>query len=255
MECIVTESCKLSISIVSHGQANLVKNLLKDIRTFSGQPFEVLLTFNITEDKTFIADFKDLPITLIENQHPKGFGDNHNTAFKCSRGDIFVVVNPDIRAPKLDLTSLTTLSEQQYVGACAPRVLNPMGTIEDSARRFPTFFRLVTRVLFIHRKPDYDLAGTTPVMVDWVAGMFVLFPRSAFEAVGGFDTRYFMYMEDADICRRLKQHGYLTLVDCSTSVVHDARRSSHRSLRHLSWHLRSAIRFLKKGFFCSSDLC
>lgn len=235
---------KLSISIVSHGQGHLIKNLLADCRAFSGPAFEILLTLNIPEDKSFIAGFKDLPITLIENQHPKGFGENHNTAFKCSCGDIFVVVNPDICAPKLDLTKLTTLSVQPKVGACAPRVLNAMGDTEDSARRFPTIFRLLNRVLFNRHKADYDLIGSNPITVDWVAGMFVLFPRAAFEAVGGFDTRYFMYMEDADICRRLKQHGYLTLVDCSTSVVHDARRSSHRSPLHFSWHLRSAIRFL-----------
>lgn len=240
----MTSHRRLSLSIISHGQGHLIKNLLADFRTVSGPSFEILLTLNIPEDKSFIADFKDLPITLIENQHPKGFGDNHNTAFKCSCGDIFVVVNPDIRAPKLDLTKLTTLSVQPKVGACAPRVLNAMGDAEDSARRFPTIFRLLHRVMFNRRKADYDLIGSNPITVDWVAGMFVLFPRAAFVAVGGFDTRYFMYMEDADICRRLKQHGYLTLVDCSTSVVHDARRSSHRSLRHFSWHLRSAIRFL-----------
>lgn len=235
---------RLSLSIVSHGQGHLIKNLLADCRTFSGPSFEILLTLNIPEDKTFIADFNDLPITLIENQQPKGFGDNHNTAFKCSRGDIFVVVNPDIRALRLDLTNLTTLSEQQKVGACAPLVFNTMGTLEDSARRFPTVFRLLNRVLFNRRQADYDLIGSNPITVDWVAGMFVLFPRAVFEAVGGFDTRYFMYMEDADICRRLQKCGYMVLVDCSTSVVHDARRSSHRSLSHLSWHLRSALRFL-----------
>lgn len=234
----------LSLSIISHNQGHLIKNLLADCRTFSGPPFEIVLTLNIPEDKSFIADFKDLPITVIENQQPKGFGDNHNTAFECSRGDTFVVVNPDIRAPKLDLSNLIILSEQQKVGACAPLVLNAIGAVEDSARRFPTVYRLLDRVLFNRHKADYDLIGSNPITVDWVAGMFVLFPRAAFEAVGGFDTRYFMYMEDADICRRLKQHGYLTLVDCSTSVVHDARRSSHRSPRHFSWHLRSAIRFL-----------
>lgn len=235
---------RLSLSIISHGQGHLIKNLLADCRTFSGPSFEIVLTLNIPEDKDFISDFNDLPITVIENQQPKGFGDNHNTAFECSRGDTFVVVNPDIRAPKLDLTNLTILSEQQKVGACAPLVLNAIGDVEDSARRFPTVYRLLDRVLFNRRKADYDLIGSNPITVDWVAGMFVLFPRAAFEAVGGFDTRYFMYMEDADICRRLKQHGFLTLVDCSTSVVHDARRSSHRSPRHFSWHLRSAIRFL-----------
>lgn len=240
----MTSHKRLSLSIISHGQGHLIKNLLADCRTFSGPSFEILLTLNIPEDKAFIADFRDLPITLIENHHPKGFGDNHNTAFISSHGDIFVVVNPDIRAPRLDLTNLVTLSEQPKVGACAPRVLNTMGTLEDSARRFPTVFRLLNRVLLNRRQADYDLTGSNPITVDWVAGMFVLFPRVAFEAVGGFDTRYFMYMEDADICRRLHRLGYEIWVDCSTSVVHDAQRDSHRSLRHLSWHLRSAIRFL-----------
>lgn len=235
---------RLSLSIVSHGQGALIKNFLEDCRTFTGQLFEILLTLNIPEDKTFISAFKDLPITLIENQQPKGFGDNHNAAFKCSHGDIFVVVNPDIRAPRLDLTNLIALSEMPKIGVCAPRVTNAEGVTEDSARNFPTFFQLLTRVLLRHRKSDYDLSGATAIKVDWVAGMFVAFPRAAYEAVGGFDTRYFMYMEDADICRRLRQRGYEIMVDCSTSVVHDARRDSHRSLRHLSWHLRSAIRFL-----------
>lgn len=235
---------KLSISIVSHGQGHLIRHLLEDCRTFSGSSFEVLLTLNIPEDKAFISDFKDLPITLIENQQPKGFGENHNAAFKCSRGDVFIVVNPDIRAPKLDLSNLIALSEQPKVGACAPRVLSTVGTVEDSARRFPTISRLLTRVLLRRRFADYDLNVSRSIEVDWVAGMFVAFPRLAYEAVGGFDTRYFMYMEDADICHRMRQRGYKTLVDCSTSVVHDAQRASRRSLRHLSWHLRSAIRFL-----------
>lgn len=237
-------SCKLSISIVSHGQGRLIRHLLEDCRTFSGASFEILLTLNIPEDKAFISEFKDLPITLIENKRTKGFGDNHNTAFKCSRGDVFVVVNPDIRAPGLDLTNLAALSENSRVGACAPRVLSTIGAVEDSARRFPNISRLIVRVLFRRHKSDYDLSGSGLISVDWVAGMFVAFPRSAYEAVGGFDTRYFMYMEDADICRRLQRCGYGVVVDCSSSVVHDARRASRRSLRHLSWHLRSAIRFL-----------
>lgn len=240
----MTSHRRLSLSIVSHGQGHLIKNLLADFRALRGLSFEILLTLNIPEDKSFVGDFKDLPITLIENQHPKGFGANHNTAYKYSSGDIFAVVNPDIRAPNLDLSNLIILSEQQKVGACAPLVLNTKGFVEDSARRFPTVYRLIERFFFNRSKADYDLIGSGPITVDWVAGMFVLFPRKAFETVGGFDTHYFMYMEDADICRRLKQHGYLTLVDCSTCVVHDARRSSHRSLRHFSWHLRSAIRFL-----------
>lgn len=240
----MTTSYPLSLSIVSHGQGQLIANLLEDARTFSGPTFEIVLTLNISEDKSFLTKFTDLPITLIENPHPKGFGDNHNTAFKHSRGNIFVVVNPDIRAPHLNLSTLTALAARAKLGACAPKVLSATGTIEDSARQFPTFARLLSRVVLRRQGPDYNLSGPGTVEVDWVAGMFVAFPRAAYEAVGGFDTRYFMYMEDADICRRLRRRGYSILMDGSTSVVHDARRASRRSVRHLSWHVRSALRFL-----------
>jgi GT2 family glycosyltransferase len=234
----------LSISIVSHGQGQLIKRLLEDCCTFSGPSFEILLTLNIPEDKSFLSDFDNLPIVLIENVQPKGFGDNHNAAFQCSQGGVFVIANPDVRAPKLDLSALSAVADQLAIGACAPKVLNAVGSIEDSARRFPTFSRLLTRVLLRRKNPDYDLSGSGLISVDWVAGIFVAFPRKAFQAVGGFDTSYFMYMEDADICRRLRQHGYEILVDSSVIVVHEARRASRRSLRHLFWHARSALRFL-----------
>ncbi len=240
----MTPSCRLSLSIVSHAQGHLIKHLLEDCRSFTGPSYEILLTLNIPEDKGFLADFKDLPITLIENMQPKGFGENHNAAFARSLGEVFIIVNPDIRAPKLDLTPLTILVAGPKVGACAPRVLSTAGITEDSARRFPTIPRLLTRVLLRRRNPDYDLSGPDLIPVDWVAGMFVAFPRAAYQAVGGFDTRYFMYMEDADICRRLRRLGYKVVVDGSTNVVHDARRASRWNLRHLSWHTRSALRFL-----------
>ena len=235
---------EISLSVVSHGQGHLIRNLLADCRSFRSPPFEIILTLNGPEDKGFLAEFADLPIRLIENPSPKGFGANHNGAFAVSRGQVFVVVNPDIRAPGFDLGALTRQCALPGVGACAPRVLSPSGRIEDSARRFPTFFRLARRVILRRRMPDYDLTSTGLVQVEWVAGMFVAFPRAAFQAVGGFDTRYFMYLEDTDICRRLQRRRFRVVVDGSASVVHDAQRASHRSLHHLSWHTRSAVRFL-----------
>lgn len=233
-----------TISIVSHGQGRFVSRLLEDLRSLHGPPFEILLTLNIPEDKRFLSDFKDLPITVLENLKPKGFGANHNCAFRASSGDVFVVVNPDIRAPDMDISNLLSLAGDAKIGAVAPKVLNGYGLTEDSARRFPTFFRFLFRVLMRKRDADYDLNSASNVSVEWVAGMFIAFPRKAFDAVDGFDTRYFMYLEDADICRRLLSRGYITLVDCSTTVVHDAQRASRCKLRHFSWHLRSALRFL-----------
>lgn len=234
----------LTLSVVSHGQGHLIRHLLEDIRTAHSATFEIILTLNIPEDTGFLASFTDLPLVVIPNPTPKGFGANHNAAFERSRSDIFVIVNPDIRALELDLGRLVDLTRSPGIGAMAPRILSAQGRLEDSARRFPTVPRLAARVLLRRRAPDYDLDNAGPVQVDWVAGMFVAFPRKAFAAVNGFDERYFMYMEDVDICRRLGQKGFSVCVDTRMSVVHDAQRASRRNLRHLGWHARSAIRYL-----------
>ena len=74
--------------------------------------------------------------------------------------------------------------------------------------------------------------------------MFILFRSEAYMQVKGFDERYFMYYEDADIGRRLARKGWKTMLEPNTTVIHDAQRASHRSIRHLQWHLKSMFRFL-----------
>lgn len=233
----------ISLSVVSHGQGSLVQALLRDVQTWPGVRLEVIVTLNIPEDDSFLRYFGDLDLKVIRNARPKGFGANHNGAFARATGDFFIVANPDIRAPHLDLSALIDTARAAGVGACAPLVMSIDGKVEDSARRFPTFGRLAKRAILKIRKADFE-AATQPVVVDWVAGMFIVFGREAFQRVGGFDERYFMYMEDADICRRLSRLRLAVIVDPRCKVIHEARRASRRNLQHLRWHLRSAVRFL-----------
>lgn len=81
---------------------------------------------------------------------------------------------------------------------------------------------------------------------DWVAGMFMLFPSAAFEAVGGFDENFYLYYEDVDICVRLRHLGYRVAVMRGASVVHNARRDSRRCLRFARWHAASMARYFWK---------
>jgi GT2 family glycosyltransferase len=240
---ISTDPIVVSLSIVSHGQGNLVKPLLQDIQRWSGASFQILLTLNIPEDQSFLEYFSDLNITLICNSSPKGFGSNHNAAFHFATGEIFVILNPDIRAPLLDINPLLETISYSKVGACAPAVFSVKGEPEDSARHFPSFLTLVNRVISNKRHSDYQ-SLIHPIEVDWVAGMFVMFRADVFRLLGGFDERYFMYMEDADICRRLNRLNYLVVLDPRCRVTHDARRSSRKHFRYMIWHLKSALRFL-----------
>ncbi|MBS3989460.1 MAG: glycosyltransferase family 2 protein [Dethiobacter sp.] len=234
---------KLTISIVSHGQSHLISNLLHDLAKLRGESFEVILTINIPENELLYQDFK-FPLRIIRNNYPKGFGENHNVAFEQSTADYFSVVNPDIRIASLNIAALTEPFKSGNVGAVAPLVLSPEGKIEDSARQFPTIPKLLKRILLGIRKSEYELKSE-PLQVDWVAGMFIVFDRRVFQAVGGFDSdRFFMYYEDVDICRRIGIKGWKVIVNPSVSVVHLAQRASRKNLRHMRWHIVSAFRFL-----------
>lgn len=231
------------LSIVSHGQLRLIRNLLSDIRRLDLLNLTIVLTINIPEDESCLAEFSDLPLSIIRNSQVKGFGENHNQAFESAECAYFVIVNPDIRLDGFSMDIMLAPFASPTVGAVAPRVLSSDGSLEDSVRRYPTVGRLLKRVILRRREADYRVSNQL-LQVDWAAGMFVAFRPAAFEAVGGFDARYFMYMEDADVCRRLKLNGWQTVLQPATSVIHDAQRASRKSLRHLRWHLASAIRFL-----------
>lgn len=240
----------IALSIVSHGQGSLVERLLADLVAHVNESVEVIVTVNVPEPEAYL-ERAPFPVKVLRNERPRGFGSNHNQAFASADADYFAVLNPDLRLPSLDLDCLIAVFGDASVGAVSPLVKGPAGTVEDNARRFPSPLRIVRRALRrlrgIANTSDYDVAAGRQTCVEWVAGMFVVFPSALYRRVGGFDERFFMYLEDADICRRLAHEGYRTVVEGRTSVVHDARRATLVRADHLAWHLRSMARFFAKS--------
>jgi hypothetical protein len=233
----------ITISVVSHAHGGLVGRLLDDIAAHVRTEFEVLLTLNVPEPVE--PQWRALPVRLrtIANERPKGYGANHNAAFRQARGRFFCVMNPDLQLSRDPFPPLVAALADARNGVAAPLVTDAAGCVEDSARRFPTFVSLAAKAL--HRRPVLDYAiGNAPFFPDWVAGMFMLFRNETYAALGGFDERYFLYYEDVDLCRRLRARGMQVVVVPQASVVHLARRASHRDLRHLRWHMGSALRYL-----------
>lgn len=240
----------LTLSIVSHGQGHLIRPLLGDLRAIRERIAEVLVTLNIPEDEDFLDGFRDwLPIRVLRNEQPKGFGANHNAAFAASDALFFIVVNPDIRLRDFALNELLSTAALPEVGVAAPIVYTSNGRLQDSARRFPTLTRLIRRKLSGFIEPDYAI-GQQPLEVDWVAGMFMVFRREVYSSIGGFDDRYFMYFEDVDLCHRLHRTGLSVRLVPQACVVHDAQRASRRKLKYFLWHLSSACRYLATARRC-----
>jgi GT2 family glycosyltransferase len=234
----------ITVSIVSHAQGALAADLLRDLAALGRDDLRVILTLNVPEEA---PDGHGLQLEIIRNRARLGFGANHNQALKHSRDEWCCILNPDVRLPQDPFPALLEALRPEGVGLAAPRVQSPAGAVENNARRFPTFTSLAAKGLGLAPQRDYadSDAAFSP---DWVAGMFMLAKRAAFEAVGGFDEKYFLYYEDVDLCRRLRRGGYDIRLVPAAQVVHDARRSSHRNPKYLAWHLRSILRYLRTRY-------
>jgi len=248
MEKIAQENL-ISVSIVSHGQMNLVANLLNDIEKFCiNSTLELIITLNVDEIFPFELNQFSFPIHLIKNPIPLGFGANHNQAFKFATGAYFCVLNPDIRLMTDPFPELIRCFDASLTGVVAPLVFGAEGKLEDSARRFPSPLKILCKVFGRCRGSDYKVQDTI-IHPEWVGGMFMLFPRSIFERLEGFDQRYFLYYEDVDLCARLQLLGFKVAVSPRAAVIHHAQRSSWRSYKYFRWHLSSMMRFFSSSVY------
>ncbi len=237
----------VTVSIVSHGHGAMVGEVLRDLAAIP-QVARVVLTLNVPECLPEVPAALADKMVVVKNRVPAGFAKNHNAAFRQCETSFFCVLNPDVRFWGNPFEPLIPLLRDGAAGVVAPEVRGPDGTVEDSARYFPTFFLLVGK-LFGLGDGRVSVAGTGPQSVDWTAGMFLLFPAAVFRDIGGFDEGFHLYYEDVDICARLWRSGRRVMLHPGVSVTHHAQRESRRRVRYLRWHLSSMARyFVKHGW-------
>ena len=157
-------------------------------------------------------------------------------------------MNPDIRLNEDPFPALLSCLQDFNVGVVAPVVLGEDGEMEDSARYFPTPFKILCKAFGKCKGSDY-VVSNEPIFPNWVGGMFMLFPSEIFKQLDGFDQKFFLYYEDVDLCARLRLLGYEVVLCPAASVVHQARRSSHSDFKYMIWHIASMMRFFCSGVF------
>jgi len=232
----------IAVSIISHGHGEMVLRLVTQLLECP-EISKIIVTLNIKEDLLFPESLK---IRIIENNYPKGFGENHNFVFREITQPYFCPLNPDVRLLSNPFPQLITSINKYNADLVAPLVVNNNGGIEDSIRNFPTLFS-VSKKIFSKSKGCCNIKNSSDVFSpEWVAGMFMFFRSSAYKKLKGFDEIFFLYYEDVDICIRLWRQGMKLIADPSVCVVHDARRASRNNFAHMKLHLKSmGIYFLR----------
>jgi GT2 family glycosyltransferase len=160
---------------------------------------------------------------------PSGYGACVNSAVRHTRGKVFAVLNPDILLEDASVPMrLEEILEDETAGIAAPSLRLPDGSLQDSARFFPTPVDLIARRRSEKKYGAINESGPVP----WVVGAFMVIKRDAFEIVGGFDESYFLYFEDVDLCRRMKQAGFDTVLDTTVVARHDHQGESRSPIWH-----------------------
>jgi len=188
-------------------------------------------------------------VTLVANAANVGFGRAVNQALARARAPFVLVMNPDCRLRPGAVAALEAeLRQHPWCALAGPRILNPDGSVQGSARGDPDMLtglfgrsaalRRLLPGLPVSKRNVLDEAtreGSPSVVVDWLSGACVLARREALAAIGGFDERYFLYWEDADLCRRLRAAGahvrYVPSAVAVHRVGHSSRTARVSSLR------------------------
>ncbi len=241
----------ITASVVSHDHGCQVFQLLMRLAAVGEGPRRVIVTFNLPEPEWQVRIRKKawpFELILITNATPQGFGANHNAAFRLDGArdpsPAFALLNPDIGLQNSPFPALSALlARYPDVGCAYPRQIDAWGRPQDHERLVPTVSRLLRRL----SGRRLELSGQAEA--DWVNAAFMLVRREVFASVGGFDERFYMYCEDVDLCLRLRLAGWRLRRADEAVVQHLATRASHRSPRHLAWHLVSLIRLWRTPAF------
>ena len=235
-----------TVSLISHAHGRTILGVLNDLHAqLSGRDYRIVVTRNLAEEWDLLAT---LPAAyrahteLRTNQAPLGFGANHNAALADARSDYVLMVDPDLRLTEPVFAALDSALAQPECRVASPRAVTPEGELEDNGRPLFTPMRLVRRYVLGRQHDTRRLTRCDRPQVDWLAGLFLAMRRADFHALGGFDSGYFMYAEDIDLCLRAQlQGGHCALLE-QVQIMHPARRATLRNGRHLMWHLRSLLR-------------
>jgi N-acetylglucosaminyl-diphospho-decaprenol L-rhamnosyltransferase len=254
----------LDIVIVNWNAGAQLQQCLDSIRSARCEVFELLrvvVVDNASSDGSANQlEASDLPLVMIRNQANRGFAAACNQGARNSRANYLLFLNPDCRLLSDSLSASLHYMEQpehMRTGIAGIQLLNFDGSVSRSCVRFPTPVHMMSAALGLARLspkrfPHYPMTTWDHLEtreVDHVIGAFTLIRRAVFEQLGGYDERFFVYLEDLDLSQRMSKLGFTSAYLTSTRAVHQGGGCSGQAkAQRLFYSLRSRILYCYKHF-------
>ena len=252
----------VSVIIVNWNAAATLRGCLRALFASEGDPpREIILVDNASTDGSLsgiIADYPDLHV--IQNAANVGFACAVNQGLRAAEGHYALVMNPDVMLHPSALLELTQfMGTHLDAGIAGPRLLNPDGSVQGSARRDPSartalFGRSAPLTQLFPNNPvsrqelpAFSVTDDTPVEVDWLSGACLLARRTAWEQVGMLDEQFFLFWEDADWCLRFRRARWRVFYAPAATATHviGVSRAKRRLGAVVDLHV-SAFRYYRK---------
>ena len=251
----------LDIVIVNYESSGFLDRCLRSVYDSTDSiPINVFVQDNGSKNGIDHVGATFPQINLTKNEYNMGFARAINRALAHGSAPYILILNPDtIVSDGFFESVLRYIEDNEDTGIVGPKILNLDGTVQGSARSFPTpltalFGRasLLTRLFPNNRISRTNILttksdGRTPMEVDWVSGACILLRRQALEDVGYLDERFFIYWEDTDWCRRMWQKGWKVVYFPQATVFHHVGGSTRKKpIRSIFEFHKSVYRLFNK---------
>jgi GT2 family glycosyltransferase len=238
----------LSVILVNYNAAGFLGGCLESVFAQGGVGFEVFVVDNASTDhsRQLIKD-RFPEVRLIANATNAGFARANNQALERAEGEGVFFLNPDTQVrPGVFLKIARYLSRHPRVGIAGTRIVNPDDSPQSSVEmRYPGGRHGEKEIRRRYAIPEPDPGG-----IAWVLGASMAGRRDVLKRIGGFDDRFFLYGEDADICLRIRKAGYVVGFIPDAEVVHWGGESERGHHRLAVWEkkISAETRFFQKHY-------
>lgn len=259
---------KLSVIIVNYNHKYFPRLAVEALeKSKTDFPFEIIVVDNASHDEESMGFLErahnEKRILLIRSERNVGFGQGNHKGVQFAKGKYLFFHNPDVTVEEDSLQKMVDYLEMHHeIGILGPKLMYSSGKVQESCRRNMKWTDLIFKRTFLGKLPFFKTRVKKYLMedfdhdkiqdVDLITGAAIMMSRDVYDRVGGFDKRYFLFMEDFDLCRSVHHAGLRVVYYPEASMLHYHKRLSEGSFfklltKRVFWlHMASAVKYFWK---------